>query len=37
LRPLDTLEPEEAGQMEARMRRVVREELEACKNDEESA
>ncbi|WP_363463593.1 recombinase family protein [Halogeometricum borinquense] len=37
LRPLDDLEPDEAGKMEARMRRVVREELEAFQEESDDA
>lgn len=33
LRPLDDLDPDEAGKLEARMRRVVREELEAAREE----
>jgi DNA invertase Pin-like site-specific DNA recombinase len=37
LRPLDDLDPGEAGKMEARMRRVVREELEAFQEESDDA
>lgn len=37
LRPLDDLDPDDAGKMEARMRQVVREELEAFQEESNNA